>query len=295
MTFRWAVNIGRWHPEEAEIDFLLTLIPEPERKDVRAFKFLDDQKRALCSRLLQRQCTCQALRISWQAVSLKRTRGRKPFAAVQGSRSACPNFNFNVSHEGHYVVLAAEPLCVCGIDVAAPQHTRTVGRKLAMTDLRQAFDKQLTSQEWHTVESVGPDEKQLERMFRRLWSLKEAFSKARGDGVGYDFGQVNFSFPHGPWESHCSAQISGIPADRWRFSSQELGDSHWVSVARGPLDAIVDAWGEFTGTMQKPHLEEAQLQEALDQPCPPFELLSISNLVPAERLQDYEAAGGDLM
>ena len=30
---------------------------------------------------------------------------------------------------------------------------------------------------------------------------------------------------------------------RWRFSSQELGDSHWVSVACGPLDAIVDAWG----------------------------------------------------
>lgn len=49
--------------------------------------------------------------------------------------------------QGHYVVLAAEPLCVCGIDVAAPQHTRTVGRKLAIKDLRQAFENQLTSQE----------------------------------------------------------------------------------------------------------------------------------------------------
>lgn len=49
--------------------------------------------------------------------------------------------------QGHYVVLAAEPLCICGIDVAAPQHTRTVGRKLAIKDLRQAFEKQLTHQE----------------------------------------------------------------------------------------------------------------------------------------------------
>lgn len=27
--------------------------------------------------------------------------------------------------------------------------------------------------QWQTVDSVGPDEKQMERMFRRLWSLKE--------------------------------------------------------------------------------------------------------------------------
>lgn len=99
MAFRWAVNIGGWLPAEAELSFLLTLIPDTERQDVRSFKFLDDQKRALCSRLLQRQCTCQALQIRWQDVVLKRTRGRKPFAAVQGSRTACPNFNFNVSHE----------------------------------------------------------------------------------------------------------------------------------------------------------------------------------------------------
>ena len=37
------------------------------------------------------------------------------------------------------------------------------------------------------------------------------------------------------------------------------------------------------------------MQEALEQPCPPFTLLSISNLIPAERLAEFEAAGGDLM
>ena len=38
-------------------------------------------------------------------------------------------------------------------------------------------------------------------------------------------------------------QLKAVWHARWRFSSQELGGSHWVSVARGPLDAIVDAWG----------------------------------------------------
>lgn len=41
--------------------------------------------------------------------------------ANKTDRKRAPNFNFNVSHEGDYVVLASEPLCICGIDVAAPQ------------------------------------------------------------------------------------------------------------------------------------------------------------------------------
>ena len=39
-------------------------------------------------------------------------------------RRAMPNWNFNVSHEGKYVVLAAEPRLVCGVDVAAPEEQR---------------------------------------------------------------------------------------------------------------------------------------------------------------------------
>ncbi len=170
MSLRWALNISRWQTTDEEFAFLLDLVPEAEQKEVRSFKFLDDRKRALCSRLLQRHCTCQALGLDWREVVIKRTRGRKPFAAGDGQRSKCPNFKLNVPHEvrhvrarskirscgpvanrsvpqGQYVVLAAERLCVCGIDVAAPQHVRTVGRKMSVKELRQAFEKQLTCQE----------------------------------------------------------------------------------------------------------------------------------------------------
>jgi hypothetical protein len=30
---------------------------------------------------------------------------------------------------------------------------------------------------------------------------------------------------------------------RWAFYLQELGRGHWVSVAKAPLEAVVDAWG----------------------------------------------------
>lgn len=45
-----------------------------------------------------------------------------------------PNFNFNVSHEGHFVVLASEPHTVCGVDCAAPSQLRR-GKPQTMDDI----------------------------------------------------------------------------------------------------------------------------------------------------------------
>lgn len=75
---------------------------------MEAFRFKDDQKRALVSRLLQRQCVSAAMSLAWESVQIKRTKGRKPFVMNKGlDRSGAPNFNFNVSHE----VGRAPPIC----------------------------------------------------------------------------------------------------------------------------------------------------------------------------------------
>ena len=48
--------------------------------------------------------------------------------------------------QGVFVVLAAESLCICGIDVAAPLQARlTTGHSIK--DLRNNFEKQCTSKE----------------------------------------------------------------------------------------------------------------------------------------------------
>ena len=47
--------------------------------------------------------------------------------------------------QGDLVVLAVEPLCICGIDVAAPPQTRA--KRHSMNDLTNIFQKQLTFQE----------------------------------------------------------------------------------------------------------------------------------------------------
>ena len=104
--------------------------------------------------------------------------------------------------------------------------------------------------------------------------------KARGDGLGFDLGKAEFRFSERDRNS-AGVLIEGRPQPRcapcsitrvsqtmlmrtamgvdleqcwsrhgragpvwcrWRFTLQELGKGHWVSVARGPPEDIVDAW-----------------------------------------------------
>ena len=71
----------------------------PLTRQVESFRFKDDQKRALLSRLLQRRCVSVALGVPWDKVRIKRTKAKKPFAVGVSARAHAPNFNFNVSHE----------------------------------------------------------------------------------------------------------------------------------------------------------------------------------------------------
>lgn len=97
---RWAVEISRWQPSDREFDFLCSILPPEDATECRKFKFLDDRKRAVLSRLLQRHAAASVLAIPHDSVEIKRTRGRKPYAAnpVIEKRGA-PNFNYSVSHE----------------------------------------------------------------------------------------------------------------------------------------------------------------------------------------------------
>ena len=90
--------------------------------------------RAVACRLLQRAACHEAYGVAHTAALIQRTKGGKPYlaarpdTALEGTPDPGPNWNFNVSHEGHYVVLAAEPLLLCGVDVAAPDQSRVRGK-----------------------------------------------------------------------------------------------------------------------------------------------------------------------
>jgi len=331
---RLAVNVTKWEPNPQEFQFLCTLLPAAESEACNKFRFFDDKKKALVSRLLQRHAAFLALDIPHEAVSIERTKGRKPYVVNKVEKLHAPNYNYSVSHEvknsfsqglsklllayrailksenqppalrtlsdfiflqlflqGDYVVLASEDICVCGCDVAAPhQLRRNADQPLA--DVLAAFSKQLTPEEWAVVRE-SPLESNVETRFRQFWSLKEAFVKATGEGLGFDLGKCAFQLDSE--NKQATVAIEGVPQPSWTFHLHKLGQDHCVSVARAPISVIVDAWGGFKATLQLPNVPDDQHFEALMAAEPPFTMLRVPDLISQSRHAEYEAAGGDLL
>ncbi|KAH8093527.1 holo-[acyl-carrier-protein] synthase [Aureococcus anophagefferens] len=281
-----------WHPKKqdksAEFQFLLALIgEESERKGVTQYLRWEDRVRALMSRLLSRRCSALALGLKQADVTVARTKGRKPYLS-QRSRSlssldvaeAKPNFNFNVSHEGQYVVIASEPFCVCGVDVAAPDQFRRSGAP--EQDVEKFFGTMrdiLSKKEWAYVRRT-PEPAAMAERFRYFWSCKEAFTKARGDGLAFGLGRAEFDIHLRPGPKlafDATVAVDGKRLDNWRFAGEELDNGHIVTVARGPPEDIIDAQGEFKATIGHQRVDKAHL----DAPKPEFVVLTpTASLVP---------------
>ena len=263
----WRPILGECGEEWA---MLLGLVPQrSERDKVVAYARWIDRARALASRLLAAKCCAVALGIDHDDVEIQRTKGGKPYVAKRSrllmkkppptttlttkssddtsspSRSEDsspkkkkkkaqprPNFNFNLSHDGRYVVLASEPRCVVGVDVAAPESLRRAANLQHQKQLKgsnqkansyqdllaldqasrtsskdddwwlRVADTTLTDRERRWVdddllEKKAPwaNQSRAER-FRIVWSCKEALTKARGDGIACNFKNIHLDIRH---------------------------------------------------------------------------------------------------
>ena len=137
----------------------------------------------------------------------------------------------------------------------------------------------------------------MEACFRQHWSLKEAFTKARGDGIAFEFHRIEFSLFGGGGgggseggtaataaaataaaataeggeggaavrlHERASVAVDGQQLAGWRFDIQPLSAGHWVSVARGPPDDAVDEWASFRATFALLRPAAPLLQEHME-------------------------------
>ncbi|KAF5839726.1 hypothetical protein DUNSADRAFT_18726 [Dunaliella salina] len=96
---RLAVETAAW--DANQLESFLAYLPAHEQEEVMRFFQVEDKKRALASRLLQRaaiSAVCGVPLMPPAAIEVQRTKGRRPFTLNRAPDSA-PNWNFNVSHE----------------------------------------------------------------------------------------------------------------------------------------------------------------------------------------------------
>ncbi|XP_070554089.1 L-aminoadipate-semialdehyde dehydrogenase-phosphopantetheinyl transferase-like [Ptychodera flava] len=229
-SLRWAFKFGSWKPTRAEWIQAAQCIQPEEKERIGKFVFTKDGKAAMAGRLLLRKAVADTLQIPWHEVKLARTDKGKPYL-VNAVPNFFPNFNFNVSHQGDYSIVAAEPILQVGVDVMkVEQPSRT-----NIPDFFLTMRKQFTEHEWRTIKRPSNLWKQLET-FYRYWCLKESYIKAIGIGLGYDLQRLEFHLKTDELSEGILTEDTVVYVDKkmdpnWNFQETKLDKDHLVAVA----------------------------------------------------------------
>lgn len=197
-------------------------------------------------------------------VRLPRTIHKKPYVPRQGENGATDDGSLSVSHQFPYVGAARlwksmgdQNLVVgCDIVVQEPLNTQLYS---SWGDFLQVFRESFTAQEWEIIVSAKTSQARLHEFFFR-WAVKEAYTKALGVGLGFDFASfvVSFQLP-----ARCSNQLASFLAakskprqipmtlrgtvkgpnllETWEFTFVNLSQEpwSWVCIAVGPIQNIM--------------------------------------------------------
>jgi len=184
-----------------------------------------DAKSSLIGRLLMRKMIHDFENVFYPDIKLQRTSKGKPYYSQTNSKYS--NFNFNVSHQGDYVVAGCETDYLLGIDVMKVE-PRGSSTSEFFRDMRNCF----TNFEWSTIEnSVNPLES-----FYEHWTLKEGYIKAVGIGLGFELQRAQFTIDMARRTSKIA--IDGVNRKDWHFELHVLPKDHVVTVAYGPPNEV---------------------------------------------------------
>ncbi|XP_056417591.1 L-aminoadipate-semialdehyde dehydrogenase-phosphopantetheinyl transferase isoform X2 [Hyla sarda] len=234
-SVRWAFPCARWSPGRDDWLRCARCVQPEEKQRIGQFMFTRDAKAAMAGRLLIRKLIAEKLQIPWDKIQLDRTAKGKPFL-VSGAPPQFPNFNFNVSHQGDFAVLAAEPELQVGVDIMKTDRPGSGSTE----EFFRIMHRQFTEREWYSIKSMGSDGAQLD-MFYRHWALKESFIKAIGIGLGFNLQRIEFEvsplhMERGKVYTQTKMWLDD-EEENWSFEEMLLDEKHHVAVALGSTDA----------------------------------------------------------
>jgi len=195
-----------WFPHDELFEPALKLLDENAQAAVTRFYRKEDQWRAL----LGRHLTLYTLREQGAEGELKfgKMAKGKPYLAHP---IMDPAFLFNISHDSSLITFGysrppGDRLTRIGVDCM----------KLAIRSdetprmFVNVISDQLTAGERASLKEPMTDERLIERAFI-IWTIKEAFIKAIGEGMAFDLQQIDCRLDQG------EVWINGVPSPEWEF------------------------------------------------------------------------------
>lgn len=278
MSVRWSFKANQWEPSRSQLLQISSIIQPEEKARISRFHFMRDAKSSLVGRLLIRKLVSLKTGASNHVIKLARDEHNKPILIspklnelpeksqehsqqstendnaqettaendrkdnqqLPGCDSCVTNLNFNVSHQGKFVVLVSEPSAVqVGIDVMNIEKPGRITE--SVDDYFRLMNRQFTENEWKQIKSIDPSiptyfhNKAKLTNFTRFWCLKEAYVKAVGVGIVIDLRSIDFTTNSeiGPnLATDTTIKVNGTPSPEWKFEERFLDDLHIATVAR---------------------------------------------------------------
>jgi len=199
---------------------------------IRRFHHRADACRCLIGRLLPRVLLSEQRGLSAEQIHFATTEAGKPYLLV--ASIGPPSIGFNVSHDNELVAMAfapgehGPPAFLIGIDVMKIQLPARGAADGVTSFLHTVGETTLTGGEKRLVSSDVPENVALDR-FYLIWTIKEAYTKAIGLGLGFDPSRIEYNI------STNTVAVDGVVASDWLFETSQVtvdGEAYRVTVAQ---------------------------------------------------------------
>lgn len=192
-------------------DSALAVLSSDEQARARRFVFDVHRRRFIACRAALRAQLAE--RLGCPAGSLRFEYGPAGKPALAGGGT----LRFNVSHSERYALLAIGDRADIGVDIE---------RVRPLSDMNALAERVFSDAERAALTQVPPD--QRADAFFAGWTRKEAYIKARGDGIGL-LGAIEVTLS--PGEPPRLVRVDGRPDEPERWSIQSLSPTQGFAAA----------------------------------------------------------------
>lgn len=216
----WLLDVRQFNNMLAQQSLLLMSNEERER----AQKFIRGKDEYIASRWLLRKVLGHYLQQAPASLVFNRSEKGKPYIAGNPLK-------FNLSHSGHWALLALAQDMELGVDIEQIRDSR---------DLLGIAENYYHPDEFAQLRQRQGDE-QLQ-FFYQLWTLKEALLKAIGVGISAGLENLNFNL-----QGAISVNLSPVlqaqsVTDKWQFHQWQLPDTSYCALAAASGDLPQTCW-----------------------------------------------------
>ena len=206
-------------PEGELLDRWSRALSDRERERIARFVRSEDRHLHLLAHVLKRAVLASCTGRDPAALAFEEGPHGRPELR---DRRRYGDLRFNLSHTRGLAALALSFGAPCGIDVEHPER--------GSSPLHLA-DRVLSADERAAL-LVLPEEERIQH-FYRLWTLKEAWLKATGEGIGGGSGlsSIAFECTAGDPPRPLFAPPSGDDPGEWTFLSRTLATGHILALA----------------------------------------------------------------